>query len=103
MAVIDRDSQEIRTFTVGAVDTSGTTVDITADSVDVAFVPQGTRPATGDWKTCSRDPDVSTLVAVKFGLSGGFTLDPGSYARFVRITDSPEVPILPCKDILTVT
>lgn len=102
MTSIDRQSVEIRTFTV--TDTLG--ADLSSDTVDVAFVPQGTRPDTGDWITCQWTADTPGSVDVKFNMgTGSFDLtDWGgkSYKRYVRITDSPEIPIIEADDRLDV-
>jgi len=72
--------------------------DPTSDAVAVAFLARGSMPVgteswtTGSWDTSATGPTYKAQVLV--GVSPGVVLDPGDYDAFVKITDSPEVPIL---------
>ena len=103
MTTIDRDSVEIRSFTITAKDpATSEPVDITADAVSVAFTlaKSSDRPTT--WIVCPRNSEDPTLVDVQFG-PAGFQLTPGTYRRWVKFTDGPETPVLEAADVLTVT
>jgi hypothetical protein len=69
------------------------------DPVEFALVPRYTRPTSGDWFAPVADPDGSGKV--------GIQLDPvTSYGRFgiwVRVTDTPEVPVLEPSDVGWIT
>lgn len=65
----------------------------TADVVQFAFPTPGTEPATfynGSWQTISGIYHARCLV----GPGGVVTLTPAFYDVYVKITDSPEVPVL---------
>jgi hypothetical protein len=75
---------------------SGAAVNPTSNTVQMAFKTSGT-PAGADWKTASWDTDTTThpdtyRAQCLVGQSGTVTLAAGTYAVWVRITDSPEVP-----------
>lgn len=81
------------TFTV-----SGSITDPTGDAVSMAFLPPGTDPAGGDWVAGSWESDTTiTGHPVRYArcLVGpsGKVLSKGSYTCWVRISDSPEVPV----------
>jgi hypothetical protein len=100
VASIDRDSKEIRTFTL----TEAHGDDLSADTVEVAIIPTGTRPDVTDWIACAWTAGTPGSVDVPINLPGGFTLTtPGTYHRYVRLTDSPEVPVIRATDSLTVS
>ncbi len=75
----------------------------TSDSVQMAFVPINTDPASGDFKTASWETQtIVTPNGVTYlyfarcliGPSPGTgQLAVGVYQVFVKVTDSPEVPI----------
>lgn len=84
---------------------NGVQIDPTGDDVAVAFVSTGTIPADEDfndaiWNT-SGSPTVYTALCL-IG-PGAVALDAGAYAVFVKVTDDPEVPVIPCPGILTIT
>ena len=65
----------------------------TADSVQMAFPLPGTEPATwisGDWTTVSGVYYARALV----GVGTSMALTRGYYDVYVKITDSPEIPVL---------
>ncbi len=67
--------------------------DPTHDAVAWAIVPPGTEPSTfvtGDWQTIG-----STFYArVLVGPGTSLVLSRGLYEMFVKVTDTPEIPIL---------
>lgn len=72
--------------------------------VEIAFVPQPNYgpppdPSSGQWKTATWETDsnpVTYWASVLVGpLNGGVSLTAGAYQIFVRITSSPEVPVIP--------
>jgi hypothetical protein len=100
MRIFSQLSTEFTRIAISAT-ASGVDVDPTADLVEMAFVPQGTVPAAGDWKTGSWEQDVSTTptthlarVLVGPGTGGVVTLTPGLFDAYVRIHDSTELPVI---------
>jgi len=76
---------------------AGVIYDPTSDVVQFAFPVVGTDPVGGDWQTGSWTTDVGTgryLAQCLVGPGGTVTLDRGTYAVWVKITDSPEVPVM---------
>lgn len=83
-----------------AAQSSGIAVNPTADVVQLAFMSGRTNPATGDWKAASWDTDVTTVpptyrARCLVGPGGAVTLSPGTYLVWVKVTDSPEMPVKP--------
>lgn len=81
---------------------SGVAVSPTADVAAMAFMTTDAAPAAaaGDWKSASWETDTTTdpdtyRVLCLVGPGGTVTLAVGTYFIFVKITDSPEVPIMP--------
>lgn len=80
---------------------NGAAVDPTSDTVQAAFIasaPDTAAPASGDWKTASWETDSTTSPATYkakclVGPSGAITLAAGTYHMWLKITDSPEIPI----------
>lgn len=81
----------------------GSPFDPTSLPVEVAFVPQpnyGSPPdPSGDqWNTATWESDASPVTywaSVLVGpLNGGVSLTAGAYQIYVRITSSPEVPVI---------
>lgn len=100
MRIFSQLSTEFTRISVSAT-ASGVDVDPTADPVELAFVPQGTVPTAGDWKTGSWETDVSTTpqthlarILVGPGTGGVVTLTPGLFDVYVRIHDSTETPVI---------
>lgn len=64
----------------------------TSYTPEMAILPEGQDPTGGDWKTASwSGDDVICLI----GPSGLITLTKGvTYEVWVRITASPEIPVL---------
>ena len=87
--------------------TSASPHDPTGDPVSFAFTPANTFPAvepstwyTGSWVTF---PGSQYWAEILIGpANGGVSLATGAWQVWVKITDSPEVPVLqPC--LLTIT
>lgn len=79
---------------------AGAVINPTGDVVQLAFPVQGVAPATGDWKTGSWEtaapPNTTTTeywARCLVGPSGAVALPAGRYDIWVKITDSPEVPV----------
>ncbi|MCI3277643.1 hypothetical protein [Streptomyces cylindrosporus] len=84
-----------------SVSTAGTPVNPTSDVVEFAFTTGIAKPASGDWKTGSWDgtepraPDGAYLARCLVGPGGTVELPVGQYTMWIRITDNPEVPVIP--------
>jgi hypothetical protein len=79
----------------------GVPVNPTSDPVSFAFTVGAARPASGDWKTGSwdgtqpRTPGTAYIAHCLVGPGGTVTLPVGRYTMWVRITDTPEIPVIP--------
>lgn len=80
---------------------SGAAVNPTSDTVAVAFETTDAAPAAAaaSWKSATWDTDTSTTPTTYraqclVGPSGTVNLSAGTYYMFVKVTDSPEVPIM---------
>ncbi len=63
--------------------------------VELAVVPDGQTPTGGDWETgLWIDDNAAVLIG-----TGGLVLTPGTYDVWVRITATPETPLLPAGSI----
>lgn len=81
-------------------ESSGAQVNPTADTVQMAFLAGSQAPESGDWKSASWDTDATTTPTTYraqclVGPAGTVTLTRGTYTVWVKITDSPEVPVRP--------
>ncbi|MFI1535567.1 hypothetical protein [Streptomyces anandii] len=106
MESVDRDSREYVQAEV-AVTVQGQPYNPTGDVVEFAFTAIGGRPSTwypGGWDGTQPIPGTNAYRAqVLVGpASGGPILAAGRYAMFIRITDTPEQPVIPVGQ-LTVT
>lgn len=78
---------------------AGAPYDPTGDTVQMAFLAGAGPPADADWKTASWDTDATTYPATYWaqcliGPAGGtVTLTAGVWSVWVKVTDSPEVPV----------
>lgn len=77
---------------------AGQQVDPSLDPVEMAFTVPGTEPLVGDWKTAGWEADFSQSRPIYFartlvGPGGTHLLTDGTYDVWVRVTDSPEVPV----------
>ncbi len=84
---------------ISATGPTGAPIDPTSDTVQLAFmpVPIGANPGTGDWHTGSwATVAPGTYQAqVLVGPNGGVALAVGFYRIWVKVTDNPEVPVIP--------
>lgn len=82
-----------------ASERAGAPYDPTGDTVVMAFLAGAGPPESGDWKTASWDTDATTypptyLAQCLIGPTGGtVTLTAGIWTVWVRVTDSPEIPV----------
>ena len=78
------------TFTV-----DGASVSPTGDTVQMAFMQGGAIPATSDWHTASwHTTGASYFAQCLVGpANGGISLNPGNYSIWLKVTDSPEIPV----------
>lgn len=76
----------------------------TGDTVAMALLPVGVTPGSGDWQTASWDPggvnSGAYLAQCLVGPGGAITLIAGTYQVWVKVTDNPEVPVLPAGTIV---
>jgi hypothetical protein len=79
---------------------AGVTYNPAADTVQFAFAATATYvPQVSDWVAGSWDTNTSSVLfpysaKCLVGPSGTITLGIGTYYAYVKITDSPEVPVL---------
>lgn len=69
----------------------------TSDTVQMAFVASGD-PQSGDWNTASwaaqqNLPTTQGIAQCLVGPGGTIALATGTYTIWVKVTDSPEVPV----------
>jgi hypothetical protein len=72
----------------------------TADTVQMAFVAGPAQPVTfyaGNWVTTVQGTYIARCLVGP--ANSGVVLAPGLYACWVKVTDSPEVPVLPAGTI----
>lgn len=89
---------------------AGVRVDPTGDTVKLAFISTGALPADDDFKTAFWETDTTTdpnrpiyTALCLVGPGGTIELARGSYRVYVKITDSPEVPVIPIAGVLQIT
>jgi hypothetical protein len=79
---------------------SGVAYNPTGDVVQMAFMPQATQsPGNTDWVAASWDTNATSVIypySVKclVGPSGVINPGLGTFYIYLKITDSPEVPVL---------
>jgi hypothetical protein len=79
---------------------AGVTYNPTGDAVAFAFMPTPTQvPGSGDWVAGSWSTNTTSVLypysaQCLIGPSGTTALGIGTYIVYVRITDSPEIPVL---------
>ncbi len=85
----------------------GLPLDPTADTVQMAFTLDGAVPTSSDWNvaiwqtdTTTTPPTYTALCLV--GPGGTVELAEGEWSVWVKVTDSPEVPVVPINGLLTV-
>ncbi len=97
MLTISSASKEYVRVLVRAWD-SGSQVDPTSLTVQMAFLPPTTStPSTGDWKTASWETDSTTTPTSYYArclVGTAVTLTAGVYTVWVKVSGSPEVPVL---------
>lgn len=80
---------------------NGTAVDPTSDTVAMAFLPEPPEeasPEADDWETASWETDATTdpdqyRAKCLVGPGGDATLAAGTWYVWVKVTDSPDVPV----------
>jgi len=77
----------------------------TSDPVQFAFVTgTSTPPQTGSWVAGEWDtlpgPIYPYQAKCLIGPAGTITLAPGTYIRWVKVTDNPEVPVLQAGQVI---
>jgi hypothetical protein len=77
---------------------NGMLVDISGDSVQMAFPLTGLAPIGVDWKGASWETDPTVTPNVYYarclvGPGGAVVLAAGMYDVWLKVTDNPEVPI----------
>jgi hypothetical protein len=76
--------------------TGPTGVDLGDLDVELAIVADGQTPDVGDWKAGTW---IGSSAAVLIGPGTLLELGQGTYDVYVKITSSPEVPVLPSGSI----
>lgn len=77
---------------------AGSNVNVSADTVTMAFPVQDVQPVTGDWTTASWETDATTTPTTYYarclvGPSGTIALPVGVYDCWVSVLDAPELEI----------
>lgn len=72
----------------------------TGDSVAIAFTAPGADPQPSDWNAAGWDASADVgvnqyLARCLVGPGGAVQLAVGAYQVWIKITDNPEVPVLP--------
>lgn len=85
----------------------GAVVNPTADVVEMAFPVSEVSPVGGDWKTSTWETDSTSnppryLARCLVGPGGTFVPTVGLYDVWVRVTHSPEVPVIQTKEKLVI-
>lgn len=76
----------------------------TGDLVQMAFITSG-QPQSGDWHNGSWTTNLQGFFLAQClvgPLNGGVVLSPQMYTIWVKVTDDPEVPVMPA-GTLTIT
>lgn len=81
-------------YRVTATNYDGTLANISADPVQIAFIPTSqAKPGSGDWHTAAWVATNIAGILVGPG-AGGLVVAPGKYAAWIHVTDNPEQPEL---------
>ena len=77
---------------------NGAVVNPTTDTVQMAFTTAEAEPVGGDWKAATWETDSATepdtyYAVCLVGPGGTVTLADGTYRMWVKVTDSPEIPV----------
>jgi hypothetical protein len=93
MLTMSRLTREFVHIDVGSDD------DLTPTEASIAFVAEGQLPTEGDWYAAELAPvsesEWRASVLVGPGADPGVTLPVGAYQTWVRLVDSPEMPVMP--------
>lgn len=86
---------------------SGGFANPTTNTVQMAFLATQLAPISGDWKSASWETDAVSEPDTYYarclvGPAGTVTLAAGDYEVWVKITDSPENPVLRCGQLRVV-
>lgn len=86
---------------------SGAVPNLSTDVVQMAFPAQGVKPIAGDWKAASWETDATATPSRYFarclvGPGGAVTLAAGIFDVWVKVTHSPELPVLKSRGSLEV-
>lgn len=82
---------------------NGVYYDPTADLVEVAFVGPGVTPVPADWHVASWETAGTTVHYARLLVGpAGLVLPTGTYVMWIRVTDAPEIPVLPAPGNLRV-
>jgi hypothetical protein len=79
---------------------AGISYNPTGDTVQFAFMPTPTQvPGSGDWVSGAWDTDTTNILypysaKCLVGPGGTIVLGIGSYIVYIKVTDSPEIPVL---------
>lgn len=79
---------------------AGASYNPTSDTVQFAFMPTPTQvPQSADWQTGSWATNTASVLypynaQCLIGPSGTITLGIGTYIAYVKVSDSPETPVL---------
>lgn len=88
------DTRDLRVRTDATL--KGQPYDPSGDTVQLAFMPAGQQPASGDWHPATWEtlpgPQYNALCLVG-PANGGVSLPVGVYQVWIKVTDSPEVPV----------
>lgn len=98
----DSESKEFVNAKIGAED-AGVPADISGDTVEFAFTLRDDKPTTwlpGAWASTTPLADGRYTARCMVGPGGVITLAPGTYTVTVRVTDDPEIPVIPCGQII---
>jgi hypothetical protein len=79
----------------------GVDIDPTGDEVFIAFMPPGTDPTDADWHDAEWEAFGANYWAkCLVGPAGGVALSKGAYVMWVKVVDSPEVPVIPAGSLV---
>lgn len=94
------DTKEYVFFPVQATEADGDVLDISTDTVHVAFTAVGSEPASGDWIAAAWEAGGPVngyyrafLLVGGVGSSATKELADGLWSAWIRVTDNPERPV----------
>ncbi len=85
----------------------GVAQDPSGDVVQFAFKADGVQPASGDWVAGSWEKATVGsatvyLARIDIGVGGDIVLAAGVYRVWIKVVDSPEIPVRWLTDLLTI-